>query len=188
MSSRTSRPTFWPQFGGSSSDGGDILKLASAVIACLNHAELAVADASRVFPPYAKQITAIRAFHNVIVIDKGDNSEPSNFAYDLSNAHASWAAKTIEREMERAPTADGMANLIDLYRLGGNLVRAQELADRALSLWPTNTTVLSAAYVVAMQRKNTAAKIEYLERILRIEPDNAVLLRTMQQTRAETTP
>jgi hypothetical protein len=176
---------FWPQFGGSILHGGDTVKLARTVIECLNHAEIAIVDRSHSFPSFAKQIKAFRAFHNVFVIDKGDNCEPSNYAYDLNNPHAVSAVKMIEQELERAPTAEGMANLIDVYLDGGNLVRAKKIADRALSLWPTNLSALVAAYSVACGRKDTPAKLNYLERILQIEPDNMALQQAMEQTRAE---
>jgi hypothetical protein len=172
---------FWPSFGGSTMHGGETVKLTRTVIECLNHAEIAVADRSHSFPSFAKQIKALRAFHNVLVIDKGDNSEPSNFAYDLNNPYAVRAVKVIEQQLENTPTAEGMANLSDLYLRGGNLARAKAIADEAAARWPTNPTALMAAYAVAMRRNDTPAGIKYLDRILQIEPDNAAL----QRARAE---
>src|ERR1700733_3039364 len=75
--------TFWPQFGGSILDGGDTLKLATTVIECLNHAELAAVGQSPSFPPFANQIKSLRAYHNILVIEKGDNCEQSIGAYDF---------------------------------------------------------------------------------------------------------
>lgn len=179
---------FWPRFGGSILHGGDTVKLARTLIECLNHAEIAVVDQSHSFPPFAKQIKSFRAFHNIFVIEKGDNSEPSNFAYDLNNPSAATAVKIIEQELERTPTAEGMANLADVYQKGGNLPRAKEIAERALAQWPANASVLIAAYGVATSQKDTLAKIAYIERILQIEPDNAMLRRAMEEARAELKP
>jgi hypothetical protein len=176
--------TFWPQFGGSILHGGDTLKLAWTIMECLNHAEIAVAGRSHSLPPFASQIKAFRAFHNIFVIDKGGNYEPSNFAYDLNSPDAANAAKIIEEELERAPTAEGMANLVDLYLIGGNQIRAMEIAQRALSLWPENVSVLMAAYNAATRRKDAPARIDCLERILQIEPDNAVIRQGVEQARA----
>lgn len=178
---------FWPHFGGSSLHGGDTVRLTRTLIECLNHAEIGVVDRSHSFPPFAKQIKSFRAFHNVFVIDKGENCEPSNAAYELNNPAAIDAVKIIEEELERAPTAAGMANLADVYLKGGNLVRAKDIADRALAQWPTDTSALMVAYSVANRRKDTAAKIGYLERMLHIEPENAVLRRTMEEARGELT-
>lgn len=176
---------FWPTFGGSSLHGGETLKLARTLIECLNHVELAVVDKSHSFPPFAGQIKGFRAYHNMFVIYKGNNSEPSNFAYDLDNPYAVEAVKRIEQELETTPTAEGMANLVDVYLRGGNLAKAKETADRALSLWPANVSVLMAAYGVAVRRRDIATKIACLERILQIEPDNRPLQQAMRQARAE---
>ena len=176
---------FWPRFGGSPADGGAAGKLVQTLIQCLNHAEIAVVDRSHPFPPFAGQVRALRAFHNLLVIEKGDNSEPSNFGYDLKNPYAAAAAASIERELESAPTAAGLANLVDLYRLGGDLVRAKAIADRASQRWPANATVLMAAYVLTLRQKDTPATIHYLERILQIEPDNAVIRQALRRFRGE---
>jgi tetratricopeptide (TPR) repeat protein len=177
--------TFWPLHGGSISRDGATMKLARTIVECLNHAEISIVDRSYSFPPFVRQIKALRAFHNVLVIDKGDNSEPSNFDYDFNNPYASKAARIIEQELARAPTAEGMAGLINLYVTGGDLVKAKEIADRAVSRWPANSAVLAAAYGVARQQKDPSAKIQYLERILQIEPDNAALQRELVKTRAQ---
>jgi hypothetical protein len=175
---------FWPSSGGSLLHGGETLKLARLVLECLNHAEIAIVDRSYPLPTLAKKIKAFRAFHNVIVIDKGDNSEPSSHAYDLKNPYAIRAAKTMERELERAPTGEGMANLTEVYLRGGNLIRAKEIADKALSLWPENVSVLVAACRVATAQKEMSAKFDYLKRILKIEPDNTAIHELTDQTRA----
>jgi hypothetical protein len=166
---------FWPNFGGSIMHGGETVRLTRTIIECLNHAEIAVVSGSQSFPPFAKQIKALRAFHNVIVIDKGDNTEPSNFAYDMNNPHAAKAVKVIERELSSAPTAEGMANLSDLYLRGGNLARAKEIAGEAVSRWPTNPAALMAAYAVAGRQNDMPARQQYLDRLLQLEPDNGAL-------------
>jgi hypothetical protein len=172
---------FWANFGGSRLHGGETVKLARTAIECVNHAELAVVNGSQSLPIFATQIKAFRAVHNIFVIDKGDNCEPSSLAYDLNNPRVINAVKVIEQELERTPTAEGIANLIDLYLSGGNLVRAKELADKALSLWPANVSALMAAYHVARKQKDLAFAMNCLERVLQIEPDSAAL----RQARAE---
>jgi hypothetical protein len=176
---------FWPRFGGSILHGGDTVKLARTLIECLNRAEISVIDQARSFPPFAKQIKVFRAFHNLFVIEKGDNGEPSNFAYDLNNPFAIHAVKIIEQELERAPTAEGMANLVDVYLRAGNLAKATAVLERALAQWPANVSVLMAAYSLAMRRNDTSAKIDCIERLLEIEPDNAALRKTIEDARAE---
>ena len=120
----------------------------------------------------------------MFVIEKGENCEPSNFAYDLSNPHAAKAVKIIEQELEKAPTPEGMANLVDVYLRGRDPARAKETADKAMSLWPENPTVLLGAYSVAKAQKDISAQIDYLERVLRIEADNVVLQERLNEARA----
>jgi tetratricopeptide (TPR) repeat protein len=175
---------FWPNFGGSSLHGGDMVKLARTAIECINHAELAVVKASHTLPMFARQVKTFRAFHNIFVIEKGENREPSNFAYDLNNPHAAKAVKIIEQELDKAPTPEGMANLVDVYLSGRDSARAKEIADKALSLWPENPTVLLGAYNVAKERKDISAQIGYLERVLRIEADNVVLQKRLKEAKS----
>jgi hypothetical protein len=176
---------FWPQFGGSMLHGGDTLKLVRTIIQCLNHAEIAVVDRSPSLPPFARQIKSLRALHNLLIIEKGDNREPSNFAYDLNNPYAQAAVAVIEHEMQIAPTAEGLANLIDVYVRGGNLNKATEIGERAVALWPRNGTALMAAYLSAKLQGNTRAKIDYLERILQIEPGHPAIQQALAQARTE---
>jgi tetratricopeptide (TPR) repeat protein len=164
------------------------MKLVRTIVESLNHAEIAVVDRSRSLPAFAPQIKSLRAFHNVLVVEKGDNREPSNFAYDLGNPYALNAVAVIEEQLRSAPTAEGMACLADVYLRGKNVAKATEVCEQALSLWPENASVLQAAYTAAVARGDTPAKIDYLERILQIEPDNTALHQALQQARAEQQP
>ena len=132
-----------------------------------------------------RQIKALRAFHNLLVVEKGDNGEPSNFAYEANNPYAVQALRAIERELEVAPTSEGFANLSSVYLYRGDLERAKKCTDKALSQWPDDPAVLAAALIVAGARNDTTAKIHYLERILRIEPDNASLQDDLAATRKQ---
>lgn len=176
---------FWPHFGGSMLHGGEIMKLVRTIIECLNHAEIGIVDRSHTFPSFAKQVKSFRACHNLLIIEKGNNDEPSNYAYDLNNARAATALRLMERELEGEPTVEGLANLSNLYLVGGNVAKAKEVAERALSIWPENAIALMAAYFVAKRQNNTTAKVNYLERILQIEPDNPAVQQITEQARAE---
>jgi tetratricopeptide (TPR) repeat protein len=120
----------------------------------------------------------------MFVIEKGENCEPSNFAYDLNNPHAAKAVKSIEKELDKMPTPEGMTNLVDVYLSGRDPARAKEIADNALSLWPENPTVLLGAYRVAKVRKDIPAQIGYLERVLRVEADNVVLQERLKEAKS----
>jgi hypothetical protein len=176
---------FWPQFGGSVLRGGDTIKLTRTLIEHLNHAEIAVVDPSRSVPDYAKQVRALHAYHNIIAIEKGDNREPSNFAYDLDNPYAARAVRSIERELEMSPSAHVLASLIGVHSSGGNHARVASLVEQGLRQWPDNSAVLLAALHAAMRRRDGAGTISLLERLLQLEPDNASLRAELERVRAE---
>lgn len=176
---------FWPMRGGSILDGGETMKLARTLLEYLNHAEISVIDRARTFPVFGKQVRSVRAFHNIIAIEKGDNLEPSNSAFDPNNAHARRALRMIEQQLDRSPTALGLANLIDLYVLGGNQTKAKETSVKAQAMWPHDPTLLLAAYNAAVNRHDLEASIAHLARLLQIEPDHAALRQAMQEARAE---
>jgi hypothetical protein len=175
---------FWPKFGGSS-DGGETLQLTKTIIECLNHADIAVVEPARLFPSFAREIRMFRAFHCLFVIDKGKNGEPSNAAFDANNPHTARAISAIERQLETAPTVEGLANLANLYSNAGDQTKAKAIADRALSRWPGNAAALMAAYSAAKRRNDKLAQIDYLDRLLHIEPENAALQGMLARVRAE---
>src|SRR5262249_42029369 len=117
--------TFWPDYGGSPTDGGATMGLAHAILTYLNQSEVKVANPAWSVPPFALQIKAMRAYHNLLVVEKGDNTQPSNAAYDLNHATAARALEIMEREMRRAPTPEGIANLVAVYTLGRDHLRAR---------------------------------------------------------------
>lgn len=175
---------FWPQFGGSAVDGGETMKLALSVLAYLNHAELRVADSKLQIPAIARQIRSLRAFHNLLIIEKGDNDEPSTGNYELSNPDAARAVRLMEQELERSPTPNGIANLISVCCLGKDYPKAMTLARDALAKWPDNPALLLAAFNAAAGCNELQSKLDYVERLHRLEPD--IALSALEQTRAET--
>ncbi|HJU33214.1 MAG TPA: tetratricopeptide repeat protein, partial [Hyphomicrobiaceae bacterium] len=167
--------TYWPQYGGSAKSGGGIMALARSILDGLNHAEIKVADPSWRAPAFARQIRSLRAYHNMLAIEKGDNDEPSNAAYRIDNPFAERALKIIEAEMERAPTPHGMANLVDMYSLGGRHAKAHAAADGALARWPDHPAVLCSALAAADRAGDPGRGLRHAEGLLRVEPDNAGL-------------
>jgi len=173
---------FWPQFGGSILDGGATMKLAQAVLGFLNHAELKVVQPKLQVAPFAKQIRSLRAFHNIIVVEKGDNNEPSNFAFDLENPHAARAMRIIKQVLARSPSPEGFANLIGMLAAGGH-DEAESLTDQALAQWPDHPALLVAAADTAALAGDTQRALRYMERLLAIEPDNMRLRQSYEATK-----
>jgi demethylmacrocin O-methyltransferase len=166
--------TFWPEFGGSL-DGGDTMRLAQTILKHLNHAEIQIVQPDRPVPDVARSIRSFRAWHNLFVVEKGDNTEPSNFDLRLDNDHAARALRTIRGELVRAPKPAVYASLIDIQLRARNVREVWILVEEALARWPSNPTVLHAAYMSAMKTGNRALELEFLRRLAALEPDNAEL-------------
>ncbi|MFL9828896.1 class I SAM-dependent methyltransferase, partial [Rhodoplanes sp. SY1] len=167
--------SYWPQVSGAGVDGGKVLQRARQVMDNLNHAEIGLVVPDFKAPATAKSIRALHAFHNILVFEKGDNSQPSNFAYTLSNPRAAQAVRVIQQELAKAPTPAGYASLIDLYKMAREFELARQTIDRALQLWPNDPHVLVAALGVADTGNDDKGFVTYARQILALEPSNAAL-------------
>ena len=176
--------TFRPEFGGAL-DGGGTMRLAQMILEHLNHAEIRIVQPDRPVPDLARSIRSLRAWHNLFVVEKGDNTEPSSFDFRLDNDHAARALRTIKGELVRAPKPAVYANLIDIQLHARNLREVWILVEEALARWPADPTVLHAAYLCAMKTGNWALELEFLRRLAALEPDNAELQALLGKTAAE---
>jgi hypothetical protein len=160
--------SFWAKFGGSPADGGATMKLASLILGWLNQAEIRVEQPNVQLPAFATQIRSLRAYHNLLVVEKGDNGEPSNHGYSLDNPHAARAVRMMEAELARAPTAEGIANLAQLYLVVDQHARAHALIHDALGKWPDHPALLLAALMVTQDPQRQFA---LAERFARSDPE-----------------
>jgi predicted O-methyltransferase YrrM len=163
--------TFQPEFGGSA-DGGGTMRLAHAILKHLHHAEIQVVAPDRPVADIAKSIRSFRAWHNLFVVEKGDNTEPSNSGLRLDDFHVARALRTIKGELVRAPTPAVYANLIDIQLCARNLREAWILVEEALARWPKDPTVLHAAYHAAIKTGDRTLEVQFLRRLVALEPDN----------------
>jgi hypothetical protein len=177
--------TFWPQFGGSTL-GGATMRLAMATLENLHHAEIKVAHPTRLTDEVSTSIRAFHAFHNLFVIEKGDNTEPSNHHFRLDNPHAARALRLIETELNQRPTAAGAANMIQVQAVAGNFAQAWAMLDAALEKWPDHPMLLYAGYNSASVSNDQPRKFKFLQALAALEPDNAWLQDLMRQTERET--
>jgi hypothetical protein len=176
---------FWPRLGGSLIDGGATMKLALSVLEFLNHAEIKAENPTQQIAAFANEVRSLRAYHNLIVVEKGDNSEPSNFDYRLENPHAARAVRLIEQGLARTPTPEGFANLVEMLTRAKGFAEAEALVTDALAKWPDHPALLLAAINLATARGDMRAKLGYLERQLKLEPDNASIQRFCEETRSK---
>lgn len=158
--------SLWKNWGGSLLDGGPTFQLARNLIDSLNFAEAAVANSQLKIDAQIKTIRSVRAFHNVIAIEKGDNDEPSNLSYDLKNKFSARVVQTITEQMSHSPTADGYANLISIYTSGGDIAEALKVSELTIKQWPNSPSVLFAA-ANAYELSGNKAKAELLREKLK---------------------
>lgn len=163
---------FWPTFGGDPRTGAGTMQLASAILLGLNHTEIAVADPSQKVLATAREIRSLRAYHNLLVIEKGDNTEPSNHGFDADNPHAMNARAMIEAEMSRAPTAGGRAQLALLHELAGRLDLALQEIEAALVSWPHDMMLLTNGIRVAKQAQDLARLRAFVAAARTVSPED----------------
>jgi hypothetical protein len=163
---------FWPPFGGTP-DGGATMELAATLLRHLHHAELAVFGSAPALPAMARQVRSVRAWHNLLAVEKGDNSEPSNLDAPASDPHVARALAGFEEELARSPTAEGYAQWIGILYRGGALETARELLRHALERWPDSSPLLLVGTDVAASREQ---RLALLERLARREPEDSQAL------------
>lgn len=177
---------FWPSFGGSVLDGGATMALARLALEHLNHAEIKVAQPKLQVTDFAKSICSFHAYHNIFVIEKGDNSEPSNFDYRLDNVHAARAQRVIETQLATAPNPAGYATLASMALASRDLAKTWSILNGAMAQWPDDAGLLWIAYTAAAASRDQQREVEYLGRLLKLEPDNAELNQLLQAAQART--
>ncbi len=179
---------FWPQYGGSPAGGGETLKLAQSILEGLNHAEVRVAASDWQPSATAATIKSFRAHHNLFVIEKGDNTEPSTQRFERNNSHVVGAIALIEREMALAPTPEGLAHLALMYSLVQQPQRALETIQQGLGAWPHHLRLLTLGSRIAGQAGDRTTQIKLLERAVAIDPADQLMARLLWQAQEAKTP
>lgn len=161
---------FWPDRGGAPENGAETMFLARSVLESLHHTEILVAQPERVFPEITSQIKSFRAFHNIFVIEKGDNTEPSSHAFNPDNPHARRALVTLEQGMRAAPSPDTYGNYLNALRAAHEWARARAVIAEGLGLWPEHLRLLLMGLMIARESGDRAEMIHYLRRITHAAP------------------
>ena len=147
---------FWPRFGGSAPDGGETLGLARAALVALNHAEIAVADPEWTPPAMAPIIRSLRAYHNLLVFERGDNQQPSTGRFDGKSPDVAAALRAMDALLTSRPTPAGLAHLARTYSQARQTERAVATLERGLAQWPDDIDLLLAGAKVGRRAGNEA--------------------------------
>ncbi len=165
---------FWPAFGGSP-DGAETMALARAALDAVNHAEIAAVHPQWVPPAMAASLRSVRAYHNLLVFEKGDNGQPSTRSFDAGNVHVAGALSTMERALERAPAPEGLAHLARTYALAGLYDEAMDAIRRGLDRWPDHVALLVAGVKVARKGPDHPLGRHCLARLAAVAAGDAAL-------------
>jgi hypothetical protein len=168
---------FWPAFGGSPAGAG-ISDLAASLFRCLNHEEIRVANPQANIAPIARCVRSMKALHNLLIIENGDNTAPSTAAYDAQHPLAERAIEAMQRELLDDPTPEGFANLIPLLLRSGGVARARAALEDALTRWPQSPALLGVAVDMASTKEERLALLSRLGSLQ--EPGCAIVAQAKQ--------
>jgi len=177
--------SFWPDFGGSLIDGGGTIQLAKSMLEHLNYAEIKAVQPNLKVMDLSKCVRSLRAYHNIVAIEKGDNNEPSTADYHLDNQHAARAIQMIENELNRLPTPEVSANLILIYTFGRDYSKASALTEVALSKWPDHPMLLMSAFLAASASGDSRRKLDYVCRLARVEGNTPKIQELIRRSEME---
>lgn len=163
---------FWPEFGGSPEDGAETMGLARSALLAINHKEVQVAAPDWQPPPMAPIIRSVRAYHNLLIFERGDNRAPSSVRYDFESPHATHALTAMERELAQTPTPEGLARLARTYLLGRRHREALDAIQRGLALWPNHIQLLTIGEKAAQQSGDTERHQWFADQISTLAGDD----------------
>ena len=162
---------YWSSHDGTP-DGAATMSLAREILKGLNHREIAEVDPAYVAPAYAASIRSLRAYHNLLVFEKGDNTEPSDRSYDLRHPRAAMALQSLAAAIGGTPTPRAVAFFTNFLIPMGRLDEALELVEWHLRLAPTSLDLLVAGYNVSATAGMFERANSYLRRALTLAPDD----------------
>lgn len=165
---------YWPSYGGGA-DGGATMRLAREILKGLNHQDAAGIDPSYVAPAFAPAIASLRAYHNLLVFEKGDNTVPPDSAFDLGHPQAAAALASMAAAIEGSPTPQAVAFYTKFLILQRRHGEALDLIERHLGLAPQSLDLLTAGFNVSASAGLYDRANSYLRRALTLAPDDAWL-------------
>jgi hypothetical protein len=173
---------FWPRFGGSPTDGAETMALARMALEALNHAEIQVANPEWVPPAVAPVVRSMRAYHNLLVFQKGDNLQPSTGRFDAERPQAAAALRVMEEMLAATPTAEGLAQLARTYSLARQAERATGTVKRGLTQWPDDVQLLVVGTKVARRWGDETLRAHCLARLAVVGGDDPAVRELLRKS------
>lgn len=155
---------FWPKWGGTPS-GAKLLNFIGAAIQSIHRPEIKV-----VVPDYEpaepmRSIRSLKVFHNLVVLEKGNDTGPSNFNFDPRHPIAQSALRSIENQIQRNPTPAAYAQYCAVLSHSGKVDVALEAIDKALQTWKDDPNLLRQGFEIAKLDGRDARALDYVSRL-----------------------
>lgn len=115
----------------------------------IDHREIKVHHPDAVVMDQARQVTILEAARSEVVLERGQNDYPSNFAFDVDQPEARVVLDQVRDELNRAPSEPG-------YQVLGGLAQKADWEE-------------GLAYVAARLREMEAQEVRSIKLILRAE-------------------
>jgi hypothetical protein len=108
--------------------------------------------------------------HNLFIVKKGDNTMPSIRQLDGCDPHVVRSVELMEQELERTPSANGLALLGAIYGMIGAPGKGLETVKQALERWPDHVRLLVTAARLANAGGQPEIAERYIERAVALDP------------------
>ncbi|MGQ0675981.1 MAG: hypothetical protein ACT4N4_07855 [Rhodospirillales bacterium] len=164
---------FWPKWGGSQ-NGAKLLNFIAAMVQSLHRAEIRVEVPAYEPAEYLKDVKSVRAVHNLLIVEKGDNSEPSIFRFDASHPAAQFALQSITQRMRDDPNPACYARYATLMHHAGRPDEAFGTIEAGLKLWTDEPGLLMAGFDIAKARGDAERARGYIERVKARSSDSMI--------------
>ena len=155
---------FWPKWGGTP-NGEKLLGFIAAAVQSLHRAEIKVAAPDYEPAEFLRRVKSVKALHNLLIVERGDDGEPSNFKFDPSHPAALAALNSIEDYIRKDPTPACYAQYAAVLDRSGRPDDALRAVAQGLQLWTDHPSLLMSGFEIARARGQIARARDFLVRL-----------------------
>jgi len=142
----------------------------------LDHREIAIFYPEAAIDPLARDILSLKVGAGRVVICKGDNSYPSNMAFDFDHPRVAAALEMMEAIVLEDGTETGLIQMADLLNRKGDAHRAERIYQRLEEIGASSRTYVAHASRRLRQAGDWQKSRELLLSAVANYPDDARVL------------
>ena len=155
---------FWPKWGGTE-NGAKLLGFIAAAIQSLHRSEIRLAKPDYEPAEFLKNVKSVKALHNLLIVEKGDNSAPSYFKFDPDHPAAKFALQTIEDRIAAEPTPAAYAQYAAVLSQSGRVEDALVAIEKGLQIWNDEPNLLLGGFEIAKARGQPQRALGFIARL-----------------------